>query len=313
MSSVSGGRLRFDGLVALVTGAGTGMGLEHARLLGARGATVVVNDNAGPSPDAQPSAAELAAEVIAAEGGTAVADQHDISDADQIAEMIDGILSPLGRLDIVVANAGVHMQKPFADETPEEVSRLLAVNTLGVYTLAQRAWPHIGNSGRGRMVLTASNAGLFGSLDQVAYGMSKGAVVGLVKGLALQAQAAGLAVNGLCPIATTRLTADRPAFDGVQQQFAPRHLSPIVAYLAHPLCALNGVVLTAAGGQVSRVVMARTVGIYSRSLDVEEVADRIREIVAPEDLYEPTSSADEFAFVKQRIAAADTAQRVPSI
>jgi NAD(P)-dependent dehydrogenase (short-subunit alcohol dehydrogenase family) len=280
------------------------MGFEHARLLAARGATVVVNDIARLGPEEQSiSAAEAATARITEDGGIALADEHDVSDPDQVDDLITSVLSTTGRLDILVANAGVHQQKPFADEKPEEVSWLVAVNTFGVYHLCHRSWSHVGRRGMGRMVLTASNAGLFGALNQVAYGMSKGAVIGLVRGLALQAPAAGLAINGICPIATTRLTADRPAFAGVRERFAPHHVSPVVAYMAHRDCTLNGAVLTAAGGQVSRIVLARTAGICSAALDIEEVAERLGEIVASHDLYEPASSNDEFACIKQQVGA----------
>ena len=225
--------LRFDGRVAVVTGAGRGIGRAYARLLAARGASVVVNDlggsmggegaSAGPADDA-------VAEITAA-GGTAAADTNDISSVTGAQALIDGAVARFGRIDVVVNNAGIMRWARFPDVPDADFEAHLAVHTVGSFLTCRAAWPHFAESGYGRIVNTVS-AGMFGLPDNTSYAAAKGGVLGLTRSMAVAGRKLGITANCIAPAAMTRMagpSGDEP--EGDDMGMPPDLVAPMVAYL----------------------------------------------------------------------------------
>jgi NAD(P)-dependent dehydrogenase (short-subunit alcohol dehydrogenase family) len=280
--------IRFDGRVVLVTGAGRGLGRDHAVLMASRGAAVVVNDlggdvhgdGAGSGP-----ADDVVAEIEAA-GGDAVASYDSVATSEGAAAIVGVAVERFGRLDAVVNNAGIQIVKPFTQMTVQDLEQHLAVHLAGTFQVTKAAWPHLAASGAGRVVNTTSTASL-GITGYTSYSSAKAALIGFTRSLALEGTAHGIHVNAVAPSAATRMAfaedagKDIPA--DVRERMAAtspaRLVSPVVAFLAHPSCDLNGEILFAGAGRVSRIVFAETAGYSTGELDVEDVAANIPTIV----------------------------------
>lgn len=280
--------LEFTGSVVIVTGAGRGIGRAHALLLGARGASVVVNDLGGDTDGNVPSegpAQRVAAEIEAA-GGTALANSDSIADPKGVASLVEQTIERFGRIDAVVNNAGIYRLGGFEDLAPEVFHDFIDVHYFGTLLLCKAAWPHLIASGTGRIVNTVS-AAMTGQPDMAHYGAAKGAVYGLTRNLAVAGAAHGIKVNAVAPGAATRmLELARPSLppgtvEWMQTEMPPEKVSPVVAYLVHPDCAITGEVINAAGGFISRMVMVNTPGIQDPEATPESVAARIGEITDP--------------------------------
>jgi NAD(P)-dependent dehydrogenase (short-subunit alcohol dehydrogenase family) len=290
--------LRFDGRVAIVTGGGRGMGRAHARLLAARGASVVVNDL--PADD---SPASHVVEEIVDEGGTAVESTADISTAGGGSALVECAVEAFGRIDIVVNNAGVIRLSRFEDLTTAAFDQTMKVNAYGPFYVTHAAWPHLLAQGYGRVVMVSSSAALFGLPDRVDYGGSKAAMVGMTRSLASEAEGAGIQVNALFPTAITRLSsppvrervAKRLGLSAAEEDLAALMdrstalVSPMVAWLAHEECTSNGEIFEAGGGHVGRVVITSAEGYENSDVTVEDVRDHLPEILATGD-FEPRRS-----------------------
>lgn len=295
---------RFDGRVAIVTGAGRGLGRAHARLLAERGAQVVVNDlggtKEGEGSDAGP-ANEVAAQITAA-GGTAVADTHDVGREDGCHALVETAMREFGRIDIVVNNAGISRFATFPEADAENLERTLDVHVRGTWHTTRAAWPHMVRQGYGRVVTTTST-GMFGLPDNLAYATAKGALIGFTRSLSVRAASHGILVNCIAPNAVTRpsTSAAKPNITTAQQDPARVQamqtslVSPMVAYLAHEDCTVNGEILVAGGHRFARWFLAVTPGYRSASEGaptVEEVAAHWDEIndqngyYVPENLYD---------------------------
>jgi NAD(P)-dependent dehydrogenase (short-subunit alcohol dehydrogenase family) len=251
--------LRFDDRVAIVTGAGGGLGREHALLLASRGAKVVVNDLGGTShgEGASSGPAEAVAKEIELRGGIAVPDAHTVVTPEGARALVQCALDLWGRVDIVVNNAGIVSGGPFPDLDDDVIDRVLAVHVRGAISVTRAAWPHMLEQGYGRVVNTSSGS-TFGTPGSLPYPMAKSSIIGFTRCLALEGRRAGIAVNAIMPVAYTRMTAAIPddrfrTF--LEEHFPPSAVSPLVALLAHEDCPVNGELFTVGGGRAARVFL----------------------------------------------------------
>ncbi|HEX3796818.1 MAG TPA: SDR family NAD(P)-dependent oxidoreductase [Acidimicrobiales bacterium] len=256
--------------MAVVTGAGRGIGRAYALLLAQRGASVVVNDLGGTldglGADEGPAAEVVAA--IAAAGGSAMADANDVSSADGAQALIHGALANFGRLDILINNAGIIRWAGFPEADEDNLQRHLAVHTVGSFLTARAAWPHLTEQEYGRIVMTTSS-GVFGLPTNVSYATAKGGVIGLTRSLATAGYRQGIKVNLIAPAAVTRM-----AGDGGAAEMTPDQVAPMVAYLAHESCPVNGEMYAAGAGRFARMYLASTPGYVHRGeASIEDVAE----------------------------------------
>ncbi len=289
--------LRFDGRVAIVTGAGRGVGRSHAALLAAKGAKVVVADHGGGLDGLGSSAGPAAAVVaeITAAGGTAVACYASVAEEDSAQTIVGTALEAFGQVDIVINNAGIHDPGLFADLSAEQFRRMLDVHYFGTLNVTKAAWPHLVAAGYGRIVNTVSEAMLGGITQLSSYGAAKGAVFGLTRNLATEGLPLGIRANALAPRAFTRLSAShsdalatemslpKEAMDQINASMPPELCAPAAAFLAHESCPLNGEVLQAGMGGVARIAVVCGKGISSSSVTAEEIAERIGEVMDVSD------------------------------
>ena len=299
--------LRFDDRVALVTGAGGGLGREHALLLASRGAAVMVNDLGSPTmggQDHDPSPAQAVVEEITAAGGVAIANSDSVASREGAESMVASALEEFGRLDILINNAGIIRNRTFLNIGEYEFEPVLDVHVKGCFFVTRPAYEHMKTVGYGRVINTSSGSGLFGSFGQTAYSAAKAAIYGFTRTLAIEGSRYGVHVNAIAPGALTRMTGDVLGDDGAMAemtglsgedlvyQMGPHQVAPAVVYLAHESCSLNGETLSASGGRVGRAFMGVTKGIYEDELTVESVADRIDE-VCDEDGYLVPDNVDQ--------------------
>jgi len=276
--------LRFDDRVAVVTGAGRGLGRAHALLLAARGAKVVVNDPgaavSGEGVDATP--AQAVVEEIATAGGAAVADHHSVADPLEGAAIVQAALDAYGRLDIVVNNAGILRDRSMTNMAPELVDAVVDVHLKGAFNVIRAAWPVMRGQAYGRIVNTTSNAGLLGGFGQSNYGAAKTGLVGLARVLAVEGRKYGIRVNVLAPIARTRMSEE--LLGPLAENLDPALVSPMTAWLAHEDCPVTGEIYSSCGGRVARYFIGLTPGFYDPSLSPEAVRDNF-DTIRSEDGY----------------------------
>jgi len=264
--------ITLDGRVAIVTGAGGGLGRSHALALARRGAKVVVNDVGDPGEPAGdgPSATAVVDEISAA-GGRAVANQASVADRQAAAGMVEQALDTFGRLDIVVNNAGILRDRSFAKLTEPEFREVLEVHLLGAFHLTSAAWPHLKSQGYGRVINTTSPAGLFGNFGQANYAAAKLGLVGLTRTLAIEGSRAGIGVNVVAPLAASRMT-ERILAPEALAKLDPDLVAPLVVYLASEACTHTGGIFTAGGGYLGRVAVIQARGVVLPEVTPEAVA-----------------------------------------
>ncbi|MGW4368495.1 SDR family NAD(P)-dependent oxidoreductase [Nocardia takedensis] len=270
--------LRYDGRVAVVTGAGRGLGREYALLLAARGARVVVNDLGstvrGDTVEGSP-AAEVVAEIEAA-GGTAVANTDSVATAEGGRAIVACALERFGRLDIVIHNAGNVRYGSLRELTHEDFEAVLDVHLRGAFHVVRPAFPVLADAGYGRVVLTSSIGGLYGNKGVANYAVAKAGMIGLSNVIALEGAESGVRSNVIVPAAVTRLA------DGLDTSayppMGPELTAPAVGWLAHESCSVSGEMFVAVAGRVARAYIAETPGVYQPAWTVEQVGERIDEI-----------------------------------
>jgi 3-hydroxyacyl-CoA dehydrogenase/3a,7a,12a-trihydroxy-5b-cholest-24-enoyl-CoA hydratase len=251
--------LRFDGRVAIVTGAGQGLGRSHALLLASRGARVVVNDLGGASTGGGKSseAADRVVAEIKAAGGEAVANYDSVEDG---AKVVQAALDHFKRVDIVINNAGILRDTSFQKMTEQDWELIYRVHLLGAFRVTHAAWPHLREAGYGRVLFTSSAAGIYGNFGQANYGMAKLGLVGFARTLALEGAKKNIFVNVIAPIAGSRLT-ETILPKEVTEALKPEYVSPLVAVLAHESCQENGGLFEVGGGFMAKLRWQRTEGV----------------------------------------------------
>lgn len=276
--------LRFDGRIAVVTGAGRGLGREYARLLAERGAKVVVNDPggslAGEGSDADP--AELVVQEITAAGGEAVACTASVATREGGEAIVAAATGHYGGIDILVHNAGNVRHGSLKDMSYEDFDAVLDVHLRGAFNVVRPAFPVMCAAGYGRIVLTSSIGGLYGNHGVANYAAAKAGVIGLSNVAALEGAADGVISNVIVPAAVTRMAAgiDTSAYPPM----GPDLVAPVVGWLAHESCSVSGEVFIALAGRVARAVIAESPGVCRPSWTVEDVGahlDAIRNLEAP--------------------------------
>lgn len=288
--------LGFEGRVAIVTGAGGGLGREHALLVARRGARVVVNDLGGAVDGSGHSAgpAQRVVDEIIAAGGEAVADTNSVSDATSAAAIVQSAIDAFGRIDIVVNNAGILRDRSFAKLSEPDMRSVLDVHLMGAFNVTRAAWPHLKEQSYGRIVSTSSAAGLFGNFGQVNYGAAKMALVGFSNVLAVEGAKSNIRSNIIAPIARTRMTED--VLGKLIDRVDPKLASPVVGWLSHEDCPVTGHIYTVGGGRVARLFIGMTSG-WARAdgeLTMEDVRDHFEEIEDPTAATIPESINDDF-------------------
>lgn len=242
--------ISFEGRVAIVTGAGGGLGRQHALELGRRGAKVVVNDLGGSvdGSGGSQSAAEQVAEEINAAGGTAVANGASVTDLDAVQAMVDETMGRWGRIDILVNNAGILRDKTFAKLELENWHAVIDVHLTGSLNCTKCVWPIMTDQEYGRIVMTTSTSGLFGNFGQSNYGAAKLGLVGFMNTLRFEGAKYNIYTNAIAPIAATRMTMDLPGFEDSAERLAPELVTPAVVFLCSDK-APNGRIIQAMGGR----------------------------------------------------------------
>lgn len=276
--------IKFDGRVAIVTGAGTGLGRAHALGLAARGAKVVVND-LGAGTDGQgasASGAEAVAEEIRAAGGQAMAHGADVTDEAGVADMVAQAMDAWGRIDILVNNAGILRDKTFSKMSLDDFRKVVDVHLMGSVTCTHACWPIMRARGYGRIVLTSSSSGLYGNFGQSNYGAAKAAMMGLMNVLHLEGARDNIRVNTLAPTAATRMTADLLPPEAVEL-LAPETITPGLLYLVSE-DGPSRVIMAAGAGCFSQTRVYETEGILLQDNDntPEGVAAAFDQIADPE-------------------------------
>lgn len=289
--------LGYDGKVAIVTGAGNGLGREHALLLASRGAQVVVNDLggsvAGEGADAGP--AQRVADEIEAAGGVAVASSASVSTRDGGEDIVRAAVDAFGRVDIVINNAGILRDKAFHNLTDELLDSVLDVHLRGAFYVTQPAWKLMRDQGYGRVVNTSSAAGIFGNFGQTNYGAAKMGLVGFTRVLAQEGAKYGIKANVIAPGAKTRMTED--LMGSLAEKLEPRLVSPLVAFLAHEDCPVSGQVFSVGGGRAAQIFIGVTQGIYDPDLTVEVVRDRWDELCDQAGYVVPSNAMEELGLL----------------
>ncbi|WP_231999270.1 SDR family NAD(P)-dependent oxidoreductase [Mycobacterium sp. 1081908.1] len=314
--------LRFDDQVAVITGAGGGLGKHYALLLASRGARVVVNDIGGSvtGDGADGEAARAVVDEIRERGGDAVADTHSVTTPEGGQAIIDAARRAWGRVDIVINNAGIVGDAPFADMTADRLEPLVDVHLKGAFYVTRPAWAVMRERGYGRILNTCSAAGILGAERMSNYGAAKTGLIGFTRVLAAEGAAHDIKVNAIAPIAYTRMLArevehatgrqDDQAAQAVLddlvhqylQKLDPALVAPVAAFLTHRECPVSGEIYTVGAGHVARFFIGRTKGFHRPGLCIEDVRDHLDEIRDEAGYTVPAGPADEMAELFATIA-----------
>src|SRR5450631_2931169 len=296
--------LRFDGRVAIITGAGGGLGRSHALELARRGARVLGGDLGGAgegSGSSQTAAHRVVAEIIAF-GGIAAANHDSVATSQGGLAIVQAAIDAFGRVDIVVNNAGILRDKAFHNMDDTMIQSVIDVHLKGAFYVSQPAYRLMREQGYGRIVNTSSASGLFGNFGQANYGAAKAGLAGLTRVLALEGASHGIKVNAIAPIAATRMTQD--ILGDLAVKVSPDSVSPLVAYLAHEECAVNGHVYSVAGGRIARIFVAETHGVVLGQNTPEEIQSMLPliDVMDGERYHLPSSLEDETTIIAKALS-----------
>jgi len=282
--------LRFDGKVAIVTGAGGGLGKQYALDLAARGAKVVVNDLGGSTKGegADTRAADKVVNEIKAAGGEAVANYDSVVDG---AKVVETAIKAYGRIDIVINNAGILRDVSFHKMKDQDWDLLTQVHLKGAYAVTRAAWPHMRNNKYGRIIFVASAAGLYGNFGQAGYSAMKLAVLGLCNTLSLEGKKYNVHANTIAPLAASRMT------EGIippkmLQQMQPSTVSPYVLFLCHESCKDTGGMFEVGAGWAAKLRWQRSKGIVPAEMTVEGVGEAWKQISDYKGASHPTKTQE---------------------
>jgi NAD(P)-dependent dehydrogenase (short-subunit alcohol dehydrogenase family) len=295
--------LRFDGRVAIITGAGGGLGRSHALELARRGAQVLVNDLGGAldGSGTSMSAADRVVAEITASGGIAVPNHDSVATPDGGQAIVKAALDAFGRVDVLVNNAGILRDKAFHKMDHAMIDLVIDVHLKGALNVTQPAFALMREQRYGRIINTSSASGLFGNFGQANYGAAKAGLAGLTRVLAIEGADHGIKVNAIAPIASTRMTQD--VLGDLAPKVAPESVSPLVAYLAHEECAANGHIYSVAGGRIARIVVAEAHGVVLSENTAEGVRDNLPLIdeLDAERYHHPSSLDDETMIIAKAL------------
>ncbi len=291
--------LRYDGKVAIVTGAGNGLGKCHALFLASRGAKVVVNDLGGAvdGTGSSDSAAQQVVDEIKAAGGEAVANFNSVSDRDSARAIIKTAMDNYGRVDILVNNAGILRDKSFKKMTDDEYQLVIDVHLMGTVWVCKAAWDIMNEQEYGRIINTTSAAS-FGNFGQTNYSGAKAGITGFSKSLAQEGARKNIKVNVLAPMARTRMTEE--LLGPMAKDLHPELVTPVVAYCAHEDCSVTGEVFSAGGGRIARIFWGVTPGFRKGDISGEDIRDNLEAIMDTSDMVVASSPTDEMAFLMSK-------------
>jgi NAD(P)-dependent dehydrogenase (short-subunit alcohol dehydrogenase family) len=287
----------FEGRVAVITGAGGGLGREHALLLASRGAQIVVNDLGGSvdGSGASVGPAEKVASEIEAAGGVAVPDSNSVATPEGGEALVKTAIDAFGHIDIVINNAGILRDKSFSNMEPELWDSVIAVHLRGAWCVTRPAWAHMRDQGYGRVITTSSAAGIFGNFGQTNYGAAKMGLVGFTRVLAQEGAKYNIKANAIAPVARTRMTED--ILGPMAEKLDPRLVAPVVAWLASEECPVTGEIYSVGGGRVARVFLGVTPGYFDPELTLEDVRDHFDQIRSEEGYVVPANANEELALL----------------
>lgn len=296
--------MRFDDDVVVITGAGRGLGASHAEQFAARGAKVVIND-------IDLDVANQLVDTIKAAGGTAAANDSDISTAEGAERLIAQAVEEFGTVTVVVNNAGIISYNPLQDITPEAWDKMIAVTLNGTYFVTRAVWPLFLEKNYGRVVNTTSNSGFAGSPTLTHYATAKLGVAGFTKALSREVVDQDIGVNAIAPMAVTRM--NREAFFGGKESEGddwredlkegrvpmgpPEAVSPTVLWLAHRSTTLNGEIFSTSSGKVSRVGFVVGEGYFNPDYTPEDLRDNLETVRSLDNYLDPTDTNDELALI----------------
>ena len=268
--------ISFQDKVAIVTGAGGGLGRCHALQFAERGAKVIVNDLGGSVDGSGGSseAADKVVEEIKAMGGDAISNGSSVTDKAGVKKLVDDAMAAYGRIDILVNNAGVLRDKSFAKVTLDDFEFVVDVHMMGSVYCTKAVWPIMVEQKYGRIVMTSSSSGIFGNFGQSDYGSAKMGVVGLMNTLRIEGQKNNIKVNSLVPVAATRMTENLGMPDAVFDSLKPESVSPAVIFMASE-DAPDGVMISAGAGVFAMAEIVHSEGIALKGDDLN--ADMLAE------------------------------------
>ncbi len=299
--------IRFDGRVAIVTGAGAGLGRTYALSLAARGAKVVVNDLGGArdGSGSSTSAADMVVKEIKKAGGQAVANYDSVATVEGGENIVKTAVDTFGKIDIVINNAGILRDKSFVKMTEEEWDLVLAVHLKGAYCVTQPAFRIMRENGYGRIINTASGAGLYGNFGQSNYCAAKMGVVGLMNNIAIEGAKYNIKCNTIAPIAASRLTEDIMPPD-LFKKLQPEFITPLVLYLVSEDNQATKMIFNCAAGWFSRTEILCAPGICigdgKREIPVEEIRDNWEKIISLDNARQVNNVGESFAFLGPLLA-----------